>query len=132
MILSHIPGRIRIQLPGPAELNPSLALLEETKGVTAVQANPRTLTLLAHYDPRVLPPEQITGLLEKTGPKVRKPARRRGPSGMRTAKRGMASCLGVSLMAALLGREKIHLASGGLFTLLLGYHLYIYRKRLFL
>ncbi|MBR9982565.1 MAG: hypothetical protein KFF50_16155 [Desulfatitalea sp.] len=49
---------------------------------------------------------------------------------MRLVKRGMLVSLGISLLLGAADRKTSHIASGTVFVALLGYHLYVYRKRL--
>ncbi|SMP77151.1 hypothetical protein SAMN06295888_12713 [Desulfonatronum zhilinae] len=135
MYVSSIPGRLRIRTEDQAALQRLAESVGKLGGVLAVQLNPRTGSLLVHYEDeskveaallKALKkiPGSDTALVPKSTSKASNKA-----AYMTIAKRGMLSSLGLAMLFALIDREDGHIVTGALFLSFLGYHLYGYRKR---
>lgn len=141
MIVSELPGRIRVRLQKGLD-DQALEALRASVGKAAsgakVEHNPLSGSLLVTWTPG---PKRDAGVRQalqevvaasacppKTGvpglPLLKWPA-------MKTVKQGMAVSLGVALTALAFRSERVHAYAGGAFSLLLARHLYVYRKRLF-
>ena len=62
MIVSFIPGRIRLrfkELKESAAAESAKARIEETPGITKVEINRLTGSVLIEYDPAILPTEKL-------------------------------------------------------------------------
>lgn len=132
MIVSAIPGRIRLRLTDTAGAHAMARTLADTAGVLETVLNPRTGSLLVRYDPSLLSLDRLKPLLGGAAPSSPPPGNthRRRADTMRLVKRGMLVSLGISLLLGAADRKTAHIASGAAFVALLGYHLYVYRKRL--
>ena len=65
MIVSFSPGRIRLRFKELKDKTTAAlvnARIKETPGITTVEVNSLTGSILVEYDPRVLPPEQLLEL----------------------------------------------------------------------
>lgn len=145
-IVSSIPGRLRLRHPLLRHHDQSIdwsTKLGALDAVLSVDANPRTGSLLVHYDAarcgRAAMEAQITGLGE--------PSREEEPAGTiddspspsrraaarewnRIAKLGMMASFPVSLALAATGSKKLHAVTGGVFSILLLAHLVVHRRHL--
>lgn len=145
-IVSSIPGRLRLRHPLLRRSAQSIdwsARLGALDGVLSVEANPRTGSLLVHYDVsrcgRAAMEAQITGLGESSSePEAAdtiddspSPSRRAtAREWNRLAKLGMMASFPVSLALAATGSKKLHAVTGGVFSLLLLAHLVVHRRHL--
>ena len=62
MLVSFVPGRIRLrfkELKENAAAENAKARIKETPGITRVDINPLTGSILIEYDPAVLPTEKL-------------------------------------------------------------------------
>jgi copper chaperone CopZ len=62
MIVSFIPGRIRLrfkELKNSAVAESAKARIKETPGITRVEVNPVTGSILIEYDLKILPTERL-------------------------------------------------------------------------
>ena len=62
MVVSFVPGRIRLrfkELKTPATAEDVKARVAETPGITKVEINPVTGSILVEYDPEILPTEKL-------------------------------------------------------------------------
>ena len=62
MIVSFVPGRIRLrfkELKESAAAENARTRIRETPGITRVEINPLTGSVLIEYDPAVLPTEKL-------------------------------------------------------------------------
>jgi hypothetical protein len=100
-------------------------------GILETTANPRTGSLLIHFDERLIDRDTLDSLMKNYLPQAAKAIRKSRTTTMSVVKRGMLFSLGVSLVSALLDEEGPHIVTGTIFLGLLSYHLYAYRKRLF-
>src|SRR4051812_26177125 len=66
-VLSLIPGRMRLRLPGWAggDGDRIEARLRQVPGVKAAQVNPRTGNILIYFDPRTARPQQLLAALQQ-------------------------------------------------------------------
>lgn len=154
MISSFYDGRVRIRhkaLKQPELMTQVKKMLGEQNGVTSMEENPRTGSLLVHYDPAVISREtlaQAACMLEEylagqaikeAQPKTRS---RVGLTGftkrLRSGKRFMGSKQETMLMSGFYGltmlggfmNKRVHIASGVMFTALALMHVYARRRRL--
>ncbi len=135
MYVSSIPGRLRIRTEDQAALNRLAESVGKLGGVLNVQLNPRTGSLLIHYEDESKIEAALHKALKKLPgsdaalePKSTSKASNKAAY-MTIAKRGMLSSLGLAMLFALIDREDGHIVTGALFLSFLGYHLYGYRKR---
>jgi hypothetical protein len=66
-LVHHVPGRSRLRSAAP-EVNPNVLqrvrfFFREIRGVILVEPNPRTGSLLIEYDPTIVAPAKLTGML---------------------------------------------------------------------
>ena len=62
MIVSFVPGRARLrfkELKDPAAAESAKTRISQAPGVTKVETNPATGSILVEYDPEALPPEKL-------------------------------------------------------------------------
>ena len=62
MVVSFVPGRIRLrfkELRNSAAAELAKARVKETPGITNVETNPLTGSILIEYDPAILPVEKL-------------------------------------------------------------------------
>jgi hypothetical protein len=131
MYISYIPGRVRIRLGDHDLMEQISKMVQNMPGILETTANPRTGSLLVHFDERLIDRDTLDSLMKNYLPKAAKAMRKSRTTAMSVVKRGMMFSLGVSLVSALLNEEGPHIATGTIFLGLLSYHLYAYRKRLF-
>ncbi len=149
-IVSSIPGRLRLRgdaLHDPVLLRQLSDRVAHWRHVAAVEGNPRTGSLLVHYDAARLDRaccEQralaaAANVLGTTHVKVSagetaQPAPRHGaPSRVkanRWAKRGMLASLATSLLLAAVGSKRWHALTGVLFLHALAVHLWVHRRHI--
>ena len=139
MYVSSIPGRLRIRTEDQAALLRLTDSARKLGGVLDVHHNPRTGSLLIHYqdDPKVVAAlhkalKNVPGSEAplEAGPAPKAPGKASNKAAKLTiAKRGMLSSLGLAMLFALIDREEGHIFTGAMFLGFLSYHLYGYRKR---
>lgn len=132
MYISDVPGRIRIGFDNHVFADQMAEKIKEIAGVLEVSAGKRTGSLLIRFEESKFDRSALKVLMEKHLPQSGKVAgkSRKKITTMSIIKKGMLSSLGLSLVSAILDEEGPHIAMGTVFLGLLGYHLYIYRKRL--
>lgn len=143
-IVSSLPGRLRLRgdaLRDPAALRRLSDDVARWRHVAAVEANPRTGSLLVHYDAARLKPEtfeaRIAAAFAAPASAAPHPARAAAHGGTprvranRYAKRAMLISLAVSLLLAGAGRKRWHALAGGLFVASLAVHLWVHRRHVF-
>ncbi|GAB6057529.1 HMA2 domain-containing protein [Desulfonatronum parangueonense] len=131
MYISYVPGRIRIRMQDPSQLNKLAKALHDKPGILDTSINERTGSMLILFEKQELDKAKIESLIKKHLPNASRKTAKSGAKMqyMTIAKRGMLGSLGLALTFALLDHEDAHVASGAAFLGFLGYHLYGYRKR---
>lgn len=141
MITSHTAGRLRLRndaLKVVSLVESIRNRLLKVKGVRDVASNPRTGSLLIHYDATPAVREQLMGVLSflsedmgGTGASMpRAPSRNWLPRATsdflarRKLHYGMLGALGISLAGAVLDSKKLHIVAGFGFLALLVLHLH--------
>lgn len=139
-IASSIPGRIRLRgeaLRDAAQCARLRAQVEGWRHVSSVAANPRTGSLLVHYDANRLDPTRFAARIIKVAAQAspvlkQAPATAHGGTSRvrvnRYAKRGMLVSLAASLLLAGVGLKRWHALTGGLFVASLAVHLWVHRR----
>jgi len=141
MMVSFIDGRVRLRSPALR----SEKVLEELKGslaayagVTKIESNARTGSLLVLYDPAAISRERLdmaVAWLESRFP-VPTPRHSRGhaalsaPALRKLENRLLCGSALMALAGAVSRAQSVHIAGGILFFLLAGRHLYTRRKAL--
>lgn len=137
-IVSLLKDRMRVRdhlLCLPQRMALAVRILEDTPGVTSLEANTKTGSILLHFDSNTLPSEQLESIVDKA---VDQAAQYRVPPKSQTLKRqinraakiGMLSSLATSMALLVTGQKKGHAAAGGVFLACLGVHTAIHRKSL--
>ncbi len=134
MYISYVPGRVRIRLDDHALVNRIAQMVQSMPGVIETTTNQQTGSLLVLFEEHLLDRKTLNSLMEKYLPGAGKTTckSRKASTTMSVVKMGMLAGLGVGLVSALLDEEGPHIAMGAFFLGLLSYHLYAYRKRLFI
>jgi hypothetical protein len=149
-IVSSIPGRLRLRVaaPGaPAALDRLRSQIEQWEAVGSVAINPRTGSLLVHYDATRLTAARLEECARAAAATLVRAAAKVGSGGTalpprthggtprvranRLAKRGMLASLALSLVLAALGNKRGHWLAGALFLHALAVHLWAHRRHLF-
>ena len=143
-VASSVPGRMRLR----GERLRDSSVLEQLSGkiarwrhVSAVDANPRTGSLLVHYDAARLKPDVFASRISKAiagqhrpkAPGASQPPAHGGTPRVRInryAKRGMLISLAASLVLAGAGRKRWHALIGGAFLASLALHLWVHRRHI--
>lgn len=133
-VVSRLPGRLRIRGKLLRDAGRNQALADETSGwpgIRQVQGNPATGSLLIHYDPAILPPDQLEQRL--IGQSAPTPSPSATPSILKQANRpakiGLLISMAVTLLA-LGSNKKLHAAAGAAHVAFLAVHLLHHRKRM--
>lgn len=139
MYVSSIPGRLRIRTEDQTVLHRLAESVGKLGGVLDVHHNPRTGSLLIHYEDESKVVSALRKALKKVpgseaaleaGPAPKVPGKASNKAAnMTIAKRGMLSSLGLAMLFALTDNEDGHIFTGAMFLGFLSYHLYGYRKR---
>lgn len=144
MIASFYDGRVRIRhraLKDPEFMATVQCMIGGQDGIIEMRANPKTGSLLVLYDPAVISREQLTLAAQVLANRAAEI-----PAGKKKTKGAAVACLktplrlsrrnetllltgvyGVTLLGGFIN-TRLHIAAGGLFTLLAAKHLYD-RKR---
>ena len=153
LIVSSIPGRLRLRVrdldPEQAAALPvAIESIAALPGVREVTDNPRTTSVLIHYDSRMLSQTSMeTAVLTLLGAddtiapavteaagveatKVRSPQTKWRAHINRSAKLGTMAAMTVSLLALLARYKRVHAKAGILALVFVSVHLYIQRRRL--
>ena len=153
LIVSSIPGRLRLRVRDldaerAATLPVAIEAIAALPGVREVTDNPRTASVLIHYDSRILSQTSMeTAVLTLLGadhtiaPAVTEAAgveaaKTRPPQATwrahinRGAKLGTMAAMAVSLLALLARYKRVHARAGILALVFASVHLYIQRRRL--
>lgn len=151
MIAASIPGRLRLRNARLRQAATGRCLAESLQaidGVLSVEARPESCSLLLRYDSarcqrtameaaalaavgRVFPDAPDVSDGRTAAPRPAGSSRRqRSRDWNRVAKLGMLASLPLSLALAAAGAKKLHIVSGGAFTLLLLVHLLVHRRHL--
>lgn len=154
LIAASIPGRLRLRDARLGQAATGRALAETLRtldGVFSVEARPDSCSLLLHYDsarcqraamedaalaavalvfPEGTQVPDIRTVRRATPRPAGNSRRQRSRDWNRVAKLGMLASLPVSLALAAAGAKKLHIVSGGAFTLLLLVHLIVHRRHL--
>jgi hypothetical protein len=123
VIVSSIPGRVRFrhaELCSRARAHRAHDALMALPGVTRVDSDPRTGSLLVRYDPAVVVESGIASALGLAPGKEH--PRRPGALRVRGVPAGMAASLGVTLVAAVFKLKWLHVAAGLIFVGYVGVH----------
>ncbi len=156
LIVSSIPGRLRLRArdldPEQAAALPvAIEAIAALPGVREVTDNPRTTSVLIHYDPRILSQTSMeTAVLTLLGAddeiapaasaateeagveatKMRPPQTTWRSHINRGSKLGTMAAMTVSLLALLARYKRVHARAGILALVFVSVHLYIQRRRL--
>ena len=141
MIASAIEGRIRFRsskLREVDELARVRRALDEVPGVTRVEDNVRTGSVLVEYIPNKKTEDAVLGIAgylaedEEVSPKEITPAAKRAikTRNMRFAKRGMLISIVATLAFAAADEERAHIYAGLAFLGFNAYHQYGHKSRL--
>ena len=105
-VLSLVPGRVRLHLPGWAGdgRHRLEAELRRARGVRSVQANPLTGNVLIHFDPQATTPEALLGVAARlrNGWPARGEGGRRGGRRRDLLRAGLRGLLGHALVDTLI------------------------------
>lgn len=148
-IVAAVPGRLRLRDPllaRPPQAEAIAAKLRAIDGVRSAEPRPAASSLVLYFDTaRHSVPAMVDAVLaavpefaavpdpETDTPEVRpavSSARRRSRQLNRVAKLGMLASLPASLALAAGGSKRLHIVTGGVFTLLLLAHLLVHRRHL--
>ena len=141
-ITSFVDGRVRLRHPSlkrAEDAEQVRVFLASLPGILRVAVNSRTGSLLLEYDPARISREDLLSLAGQWADfasaqdeGARPPRKRRfdRAKAIRFTNRGMLATLAASLAFGLAGRERGHVAAGGLFLLFNLAHLYTFRKAL--
>lgn len=137
-VASSLPGRMRLRGPALRDAALSARMQARVAGwrhVSSVEANPRTGSLLVHYDAAGLKPDVVAARINKAITGLQRPpvSGHEGSSRVRVnryAKRGMLVSLTTSLLLAGAGLKRWHALSGGLFVASLAVHLWVHRRHI--
>lgn len=130
MIMSDLTGRLRIRSPllrSEEHCRRVGDLLTTLRGVRECRLNARSGSLLVIYDPEVLSRSNLLKALEKILPlssEIRPKTKRE----LKYLNISMLLSLSGVALGALIEAETLHVISGLIFFLALGFHLYKYRK----
>lgn len=141
MIASAIEGRVRFRHPFLTDPETLRAVAEQVAalpGITAVDGNPRTGSLLVTHDTRLKTADLVAmaeAMAQKLAPEAPVPAKR--PSGKRkpgqlqrrTQKFGLATCMAGAVATGLADTKAAHLAFGLGLAGFAAWHLFMYRRR---
>ncbi|OLN30266.1 Copper chaperone [Desulfovibrio sp. DV] len=143
MIASCIEGRIRFRHPAltdPDLLRIVATQLAEMPGITAIEANPRTGSVLVTHDASVATDDLVAmaealaathaEALAASAPAA--PPRKKMTTAQlkrRTQKVGLASCMAATLVTGLADTKAAHLTFGFALAGFAAWHLYMYRRR---
>lgn len=145
MIVSYIPGRVRLRaaaLQDPATARKILDMLEGFEGIESATSNLETGSLLVLYDPGVISEEMLmqaaVAFEEEFGGEAPR-ARSGGPRSAfalpfflarRLELNALLGSLGLTVASAFVGR-RAHIAAGVLLCLLSAKHVYDRRNQMF-
>jgi|GEM_PF-1959825 len=141
MIASCIEGRIRFRHPALCDqelLETVAGQVAAMPGITGIEANPRTGSLLVTHDDSIASADlvamaeamasQNAGLIEAAARPAR-PKFKRGQIKRRTQKIGLATCMAGAMATGLADTKAAHLAFGFALAGFATWHLYMYRRR---
>ncbi|WP_028575845.1 HMA2 domain-containing protein [Desulfonatronovibrio hydrogenovorans] len=133
MIVSSIPGRIRIRHDSLKDLETSTSLSESLRkrdGISSIKPNITTGSMLICFRPEIISLSSLRALIKDFSLDQGKSGSASRPwNRSRTAKRGMLTCLGMALAMAGLDQEDAHVLFGLGFLGFLGLHLNIHKNR---
>lgn len=145
-VTSSVPGRLRLrggQWRAQSVLEQLSGKIAKWRHVSSVDANPRTGSLLVHYDAARLKPDVFASRINKAIAGQHRPSPRNvektaapahgGSSRVkvnRYAKRGMLLSLTASLLLAGAGLKRWHALTGGAFLASLAVHLWVHRRHI--
>ncbi|MHC1788764.1 HMA2 domain-containing protein [Solidesulfovibrio sp.] len=143
MIASCIEGRIRFRHPAlsdPELLEIVTGQLAEMPGITGIEANVRTGSVLVTHDASVATGDLVAmaealaathaEALAATTP-AKPPKKKMTPAQIkrRTQKIGLASCMAATVVTGLADTKSAHLTFGFALAGFAAWHLYMYRRR---
>lgn len=139
MIVSYIPGRVRLRaaaLKNPETMQAVLEMAQGFEGVFSAEPNPRSGSLLVLYDPALIDEAMLQAATafadhfgtEEAGADGHGLPRR--PQNGRVELSLLLGTLGLTVASLALGKGA-HAALGGLFCLLSAKHVYERRQRMF-
>ncbi|WP_428568133.1 MAG: HMA2 domain-containing protein [Solidesulfovibrio sp. DCME] len=143
MIASAIEGRVRFRHPFLTDPETLRAVAEQVAalpGITGVDGNPRTGSLLITHDARLKTADLLAmaeAMARKVAPEAPAPARAARPRGRlkpgqltrRTQKFGLATCMAGAVATGLADTKAAHLAFGLGLAGFAAWHLFMYRRR---
>ena len=146
MIASCIEGRVRFRHPAlsdPELLEIVTSQLAAMPGITEIEANPRTGSVLVTHDQSVATSDLVAmaealaathaeALASAAPAKPAKPAKKpmtRAQLKRRTQKIGLATCMAGAVATGLADTKAAHLTFGFALAGFAAWHLYMYRRR---
>ena len=139
MIASFFDGRVRLRdeaLKNPEFMARVKDLVGSHKGIREIQDNPRTGSLLICYDPAAISREELllaAEVFDSEAVTVSKPEKRCRPLPALLSKRQeirlLSALFGLTLLSGF-ANKGLHIAAGGLLTLLASKHLFDRRRSL--
>lgn len=140
MIVSYIPGRVRLRaaaLKNPETMQSVLEMAQGFEGVLSVEPNPRSGSLLVLYDPALIDEAMLQQAAAAFADHFGTEEARSGGRGLPRCLQGgrgelnlLLGALGLTVASLALGKGA-HAALGGLFCLLSAKHVYERRQRMF-
>lgn len=138
-LVSSLPGRIRVRdkaLRHPDRLAHVHASLARMPGVSDVQSNAATGSVLLHFDGQRIDVDDLEAQVDSLIDQAPVPPRAKSRRALRLrvnqiAKAGMLGSLASSLALAAAGQKKWHAATGCVFVACLGAYLTVHRKHVF-
>ncbi|WP_300159341.1 HMA2 domain-containing protein [Solidesulfovibrio sp.] len=143
MIASRIEGRIRFRHPILTDPETIRAVAEQVAvlpGITGVEGNPRTGSLLVTHDASVASDDLVAmaeAMAAKLAPeqtalpasRQARPGLRKGQLKRRTQKIGLATCMAGAVATGLADTKSAHLAFGLGLAGFAAWHLFMFRRR---
>ncbi len=141
MIASCIEGRIRFRHPALCDQELLRTVAEQVAaipGITNIEGNPRTGSLLVTHDASVASADLVSMAeamaaqyagLPSASPDQGRPRRGRGQVARRAQKVGLAACMAGAAVTGLADSKAAHLAFGLALAGFASWHLYAYRRR---
>lgn len=135
MIVSFTPGRVRVRdnaFKDVAALVKIIKYFKELGGVSSVESNPVSGSILVKYDAGKIPSHSVSAFasyVKKAEPSLARYMKQEKKEG-KAFNRAMAASLAVCLLSPAAGMMRLHVYSALFFTGLSLKHMYDYRKQI--